>query len=41
MLSKLELDKNDHYKLINKCDSRGIEFLSTAFDLESLDFLNH
>tara|TARA_A100001388_G_scaffold276215_1_gene263369 strand:+ start:2816 stop:3847 length:1032 start_codon:yes stop_codon:yes gene_type:complete len=39
MLSKLELDKNDHYKLINKCDSRGIEFLSTAFDLESLDFL--
>ena len=39
MLSKLELDKDDHYKLIEKCNNSGIEFLSTAFDLESLDFL--
>ena len=39
MLSKLELDKEDHYKLIEKCSNSGIEFLSTAFDLESLDFL--
>jgi len=39
MLQKLELSKNDHQKLINYCSSRNINFLSTAFDLDSLEYL--
>jgi N,N'-diacetyllegionaminate synthase len=39
MLKKLELSEDDHYVLIDYCNNRGIKFLSTAFDLESLDFL--
>lgn len=39
MLKKLELSKNDHYTLIEYCRKQNIQFLSTGFDLESLDFL--
>ena len=39
MLSRLELGYDVHHKLIEYCKSLGIEFLSTAFDLESLAFL--
>lgn len=39
MLSKLELSKEAHFELKEHAIDNGIEFLSTAFDLESLDFL--
>lgn len=39
MLKKLELSHNDHIKLINLCESQNIEFLSTAFDINNLNFL--
>jgi len=39
MVKKLELDENDHYKLIEHCQSRNIEFLSTPFDFDSVDLL--
>lgn len=40
MLQKLELSKEDHLELISYCETKGIKFLSTGFDLDSLDFLN-
>ena len=40
MLNKLELTKNMHYELIGYCKEKGVKFLSTGFDLESIDFLN-
>lgn len=39
MLKKLELSEDDHRELINYCKEKGIEFLSTGFDSESLAFL--
>lgn len=39
MLSRLELSYSAHHQLVKHCQSLGIEFLSTAFDSESLDFL--
>lgn len=39
MLKKLELSEADHYRLSNYASSRGIKFLSTAFDLDSITFL--
>mgnify|MGYP001577699216 CR=1 FL=1 len=39
MIKKLELNKNDHEVLIQYCQKRGIEFLSTPFDFESIDLL--
>lgn len=39
MLSRLELSHESHYKLRQYCDEIGIEFLSTAFDHDSLAFL--
>lgn len=39
MLSRLELSYEAHHKLVSYCHELGIEFLSTAFDLESLYFL--
>ncbi len=39
MLKKLELKYEDHFLLVEYCKSKNIEFLSTAFDEESLDFL--
>jgi N-acetylneuraminate synthase len=40
MLKKLELDVNAHHILIDYCQQKKIQFLSTGFDLESLDLLN-
>lgn len=40
MLKQLELSHENHFELINHANSKGIKFLSTGFDLESLDFLN-
>ena len=40
MLKKLELSYDDHHNLIDYCKLKKIKFLSTAFDLESIDFLN-
>ena len=39
MLKRLELTHEMHYKLAEYCKLQGITFLSTAFDLDSLDFL--
>ncbi|ASG66280.1 N-acetylneuraminate synthase [Idiomarina piscisalsi] len=39
MLKRLELTPEMHYELIAYCKELGIEFLSTAFDDESLRFL--
>jgi N-acetylneuraminate synthase len=39
MLRKLELSPTDHLALIERCHTRGIEFISTPFDSESLDLL--
>ncbi len=40
MLQKLELSDEQHYELKEYCDHKDISFLSTAFDLDSLDFLH-
>ena len=40
MLRKLELDRSGHLELIECCSEREIEFLSSAFDEESLKLLN-
>jgi N-acetylneuraminate synthase len=39
MLSRLELPYEIHQELIDYCEQLGIEFLSTAFDSDSLKFL--
>jgi len=39
MIRKLELDESAHATLIRHCNEKGIEFLSTPFDLESLEML--
>jgi N,N'-diacetyllegionaminate synthase len=40
MLEKLELSQAVHYDLIDECEKYGIKFLSTAFDMDSIDFLH-
>jgi N,N'-diacetyllegionaminate synthase len=40
MLKRLELSPNDHGKLIDFCRGKGIIFLSTPFDFESIDLLD-
>lgn len=40
MLKKLELDSDTHKELIAYCKTKNIMFLSTPFDLESVDMLN-
>lgn len=40
MIKKLELDYERHEELINYCKSKDIMFLSSPFDLESIDLLN-
>jgi N,N'-diacetyllegionaminate synthase len=40
MLQKLELSKKDYEKLISYCITKGINFFSTAFDLDSLKYLS-
>lgn len=39
MLQRLELSLADHGLLVQRCKERGIRFMSTAFDAESLAFL--
>jgi N-acetylneuraminate synthase len=39
MLQRLELDEAAHAELVPYCAERGIEFLSTPFDLPSVDLL--
>lgn len=39
MLKKLELSPEQHKELISYCSEKGINFFSTAFDLDSIDFL--
>lgn len=40
MIKKLELDLDTHHELISYCKSKNIMFLSTPFDLDSIDMLN-
>ena len=40
MIKRLELDRNDHRELMKHCRNKGIEFLSTAFDIKSIDLLS-
>jgi N,N'-diacetyllegionaminate synthase len=39
MLKKLELSVEMHIELINHCKKRNIEFISTAFDIQSVNLL--
>ena len=41
MLKKLELDIGTHNELISYCKDKNIMFLSTPFDLDSVDLLNN
>ena len=40
MLKKLELTYEEFKELKTYCDDKNIDFLSSPFDLESIDFLN-
>lgn len=40
MLKQLALSCEDHFELLDYCKKTGIQFLSTAFDLPSADFLH-
>lgn len=40
MIKKLELDQNAHSVLNDYCDEKKIMFLSSPFDIESIDMLN-
>ncbi|GFP77104.1 N-acetylneuraminate synthase [Clostridium fungisolvens] len=40
MLKKLELDYNMHLELIKYCEERKVKFLSSPFDLESIELLD-
>lgn len=40
MLQKLELSEADHLELVAYCQEKKINFLSTGFDLDSLEFLS-
>lgn len=40
MVKKLELNEKAHTMLNQHCQDKGIQFLSTPFDLESIDLLN-
>ena len=39
MVQKLELDLAAHERLVSRCRQRGIQFISTPFDLASVDML--
>jgi N,N'-diacetyllegionaminate synthase len=39
LLKNLELSESSHFELEKNCKNSGIKFLSTAFDIESADFL--
>ena len=40
MIKKLALSFEDHKKLLEYCKSKNIKFLSSPFDLDSIDFLS-
>lgn len=40
MLKKLEMAEDWYPVLIDRCEKKGVNFLSTGFDTESIDFLN-
>ncbi|MCF8052741.1 MAG: N-acetylneuraminate synthase [Desulfobacterales bacterium] len=40
MVKKLELDESAHKKLVSHCKNKGIIFLSSPFDLRSIDLLD-
>lgn len=40
MLAELELSADDHARLLERCNDRGIIFLSTPFDEQSADLLH-
>ena len=40
MLKKLELSESQHEELIAYCKQKGVSFLSTAFDLGSIEYLH-
>lgn len=40
MLKKLEMQEDWYPHLIGRCNEKGIKFLSTGFDIESIDFLD-
>jgi N,N'-diacetyllegionaminate synthase len=40
MLKRLELSEQDHHELVEYCHKNQIEFMSTPFDLQSIQFLN-
>lgn len=39
MLKKFELSLSDHLKIIKRCEKKKIKFLSSPFDLKSIDLL--
>lgn len=39
MLRRLELDRDAHRILVRAAEAKGVRFMSTAFDMDSLDFL--
>jgi N,N'-diacetyllegionaminate synthase len=39
MLKALELSEDGHRQIFDRCAQRGIEFMSTPFDTDALDFL--
>ncbi len=41
MLKRLELSHDNHQLLIDYCKKKNIQFFSTAFDLESLEYLKN
>ncbi len=40
MLRRMELNESDHGEIIAHCKKRNIEFLSSPFDLDSIELLN-
>ncbi|MCR9140702.1 MAG: N-acetylneuraminate synthase [bacterium] len=40
MLKKLELSEEMHVALMAECESQGIRFLSTGFDIQSVEYLH-
>lgn len=40
MLKKLELSPAQHEELVAYCKTKGVKFFSTAFDLDSIDYLH-
>jgi N,N'-diacetyllegionaminate synthase len=40
MLKRLELSESDHVAIIERCQQKGIQFLSTPFDAQSIELLH-